>query len=49
VPRWFNGSPGLLVYDEDRLVAAVSMSVDAGVIRGIYAHRNPEKLAAFCL
>ncbi|MGK4006785.1 RNA polymerase sigma factor SigJ [Sorangium sp. So ce1036] len=46
VLRWFNGSPGLLVYGEARLVVALTVSVDAGVIRGIYAHRNPEKLAA---
>lgn len=45
--RWFNGAPGILVHEEDRLIAAVSVSIDAGVIRRIYAHRNPEKLAAF--
>ncbi|WP_437991442.1 RNA polymerase sigma factor SigJ [Sorangium sp. So ce145] len=47
VVRWFNGSPGLLVHDGDRLIAAVSVIIDEGVIRGVYAHRNPEKLAAF--
>lgn len=47
VPRWFNGVPGVLLYENDRLATALSLDVDHGVIRRIYAQRNPDKLAAF--
>jgi RNA polymerase sigma-70 factor (ECF subfamily) len=45
--RWFNGGPGLLMYENDRLATALSVSVEDGVIRRLYAHRNPEKLTPF--
>lgn len=46
-PRWFNGSPGVVLYEDDRLTTALTVSIDGGVIRRIYGHRNPDKLAAF--
>jgi RNA polymerase sigma-70 factor (ECF subfamily) len=48
-PRWFNGVPGLLVYEDGILATALSVSIDAGVIYGIYAIRNPDKLTPFPL
>jgi RNA polymerase sigma-70 factor (ECF subfamily) len=47
VPQWFNGVPGVLIYENGKLATALSVSVEAGVIRRIYALRNPEKLAVF--
>ncbi len=46
-PRWFNGSPGGLVHEDGRLTTALTISVEAGRIRRIYGHKNPDKLAAF--
>ncbi|MBV1857201.1 MAG: RNA polymerase sigma factor SigJ [Nannocystaceae bacterium] len=45
--RWFNGSPGVLIYQHDRLVAAISLALERGAIRRIFALRNPDKLTAF--
>lgn len=47
VPQWFNGSPGVLIYEDGELATAIAVSIDAGVIRRIYGHRNPDKLALF--
>lgn len=47
VPRWFNGVPGVLIYEGGRLVVALSVSIESGKIDRIYALRNPEKLVAF--
>ena len=46
-PCWFNGSPGLLIYLEGRLMAALCIGVESGQIHRIYALRNPAKLAPF--
>lgn len=43
--RSFNGAPGILIYEDDRLVAALSITTGEGAIQRIYAHRNPDKLA----
>lgn len=42
--RWFNGSVGALIYQDSKIVAAISMEVDDHKIRRIFAQRNPEKL-----
>lgn len=47
VTRWFNGVPGVLIYESGALVTALSVAIDAGAIHRIYALRNPDKLAAF--
>ena len=47
VARWFNGSPGLLIYLDGRLMAALCVSIESGQIHQIYALRNPAKLAPF--
>lgn len=45
--RWFNGQPGILVFQDAHLVAALSAAIRAGKIFRLYALRNPEKLAPF--
>lgn len=47
VTTWFNGQPGVLIYRETELAAAVSFAIAGGVIRRIYALRNPDKLRPF--
>ncbi len=47
VSHWFNGVPGVLIYDNGRLNTALTASVAHGRITGIYALRNPDKLAPF--
>jgi RNA polymerase sigma-70 factor (ECF subfamily) len=47
VPRWFNGAPGVLIYENGRLVTALSVAVEMGGIHRIFAVRNPDKLAVF--
>lgn len=43
----FNGAPGLLLREEGTLIAAVTVRIADGRIDGIFAHRNPDKLARF--
>ncbi|MCB1121634.1 MAG: RNA polymerase sigma factor SigJ [Verrucomicrobiae bacterium] len=45
--RRFNGLPGLLLFEENTLTTAISLKVEDGKIQGIYALRNPDKLAPF--
>jgi len=45
--QWFNGQPGVLLYQDSQLVVALSFTVEDGMISQIFALRNPEKLAAF--
>jgi len=47
LPRWFNGLPGLLVFEDDQLATALTVEIDQGRIRRIFAVRNPDKLGAF--
>lgn len=47
VSRWFNGRPGVLIFLDEQLVAALSLVIEAGKISRIFALRNPEKLDAF--
>ena len=39
-----NGSPGLMIYQEGKLVTAISLDVHDDRIQTLYAIRNPEKL-----
>lgn len=41
---FFNGVPGVLVFNKGELVSAIALEVINGQIVRIYAHRNPEKL-----
>lgn len=45
--QWFNGVPGLLIYENGQLATAISLHVENGAIRHMYALRNPDKLAVF--
>jgi RNA polymerase sigma-70 factor (ECF subfamily) len=47
VPHWFNGVPGVLIYDNGRINTALTASIADGRITGLYALRNPDKLAPF--
>ena len=40
-----NGEVGLLLVDEDRLIATISMATDGRQIQAVYAVVNPDKLA----
>ncbi|MGD8418412.1 MAG: sigma-70 family RNA polymerase sigma factor [Pseudomonadales bacterium] len=40
-----NGGPGLLVRQDDVLIATLQLEVAAGLIRRLYVVRNPQKLA----
>lgn len=44
-PFWVNGGPGLRVDIDGVLDTVISLAVEEGRITGIYAVRNPEKLA----
>ncbi len=44
---WFNGAPGLLVYDDQQLVTAYTLEVVGSRVRSVFAVRNPDKLQAF--
>lgn len=44
---WFNGAPGLLIYQSGIPVSAFQFEVAQGKIRGIYVLRNPDKLRLF--
>lgn len=46
-PCHFNGTPGMLVLEGGTIVAAVCIGVTDGRIDRVWAHRNPDKLAAF--
>ena len=45
--RWFNGVPGVLIYESQHLATAMTIAIRDGVIHRIYAVRNPDKLAVF--
>lgn len=45
--RWFNGGPGVLIFQDGQLVVALSLAIERGVISRLFALRNPEKLAVF--
>ena len=42
---WLNGAPALRLDIDGELDTAISLSVEGGRITGIYAVRNPDKLA----
>jgi RNA polymerase sigma-70 factor (ECF subfamily) len=42
---WVNGQPGAVLYDaQGRVVSVVELEVDRGVVHGINAVVNPDKL-----
>lgn len=45
--RHYNGAPGLLVFENGRLVSALTIAVEGGAIHRVFALRNPDKLAIF--
>ncbi len=45
-PATINGEPALAFYIEGELDQTVSIAIDDGLIRAVYAVRNPEKLRA---
>jgi len=45
--RWFNGAPGLIIYEDDTPTVAFSFAISDGKIHAVYALRNPDKLAGF--
>lgn len=45
--RWFNGAPGLLLFQGNRLQVALSLAVEGDRIGRLFALRNPEKLKRF--
>ena len=45
VSIWFNGSPGIILYEDGKPVTAFSLQIEDGRIETIYALRNPDKLA----
>jgi RNA polymerase sigma-70 factor, ECF subfamily len=44
---WFNGAPGVLLVSEGRPLSAFHFEIVDSRIRGIFVHRNPDKLAGF--
>ncbi|WP_198000299.1 RNA polymerase sigma factor SigJ [Gimesia alba] len=44
---WFNGAPGLIIYQAGVPVSAYQFEVEQNKICGIYALRNPDKLTFF--
>ncbi|MFT3992471.1 MAG: RNA polymerase sigma factor SigJ [Luteolibacter sp.] len=47
VHQWFNGQPGALIYQCNRLQVALCLSIDENRISHLFALRNPGKLSAF--
>lgn len=44
---WFNGSPGLVVWEQGKPISAFNLELHDGVIKTIHALRNPDKLRLF--
>ena len=44
---FFNGAPGLLIYQGGRPITALALEIAEGKIIRIFAHRNPDKLRLF--
>lgn len=47
VATWYNGSPGLVLYENGTPVTAINVYVSENRIQHFFVHRNPDKLAAF--
>lgn len=45
--EWFNGSPGLVLWQGNKAISAFSLTIDNNVIRQIHVLRNPDKLKLF--
>ncbi|MDQ8205258.1 RNA polymerase sigma-70 factor [Pelagicoccus sp. SDUM812003] len=46
-PTWYNGAPGLIIYENEIPVSAINIHVSENRIQGFFIHRNPDKLATF--
>ncbi len=46
--EWFNGLPGLVLWQNGKAVSAFSFTIVDNKIRKIHALRNPDKLKFFC-
>ncbi|MDG2171006.1 MAG: RNA polymerase sigma factor SigJ [Opitutales bacterium] len=44
-PHWYNGAPGLILYENGIPTTAFSLKIEEGRIETIFALRNPDKLA----
>ncbi|MFJ9039130.1 RNA polymerase sigma-70 factor [Streptomyces sp. NPDC102406] len=44
-PTQINGAPALMLRAEGELIAVLAVRIDDGLVTGLYAVRNPEKLA----
>jgi len=44
---WYNGCPGILIYENKNLATAINFDVKDNKINKIYAMRNPDKLKFF--
>ncbi len=47
VPQRFNGTVGILMFEDERLATALTVDAHAGLIHRLYAVRNPDKLQVF--
>ncbi|MFN3153507.1 RNA polymerase sigma factor SigJ [Bremerella sp.] len=46
-PAWFNGAPGVVSYQGEKIIAAYHFEVVDGKIASLFIYRNPDKLAIF--
>ncbi|MFJ8820176.1 RNA polymerase sigma-70 factor [Streptomyces sp. NPDC102467] len=44
-PTQINGAPALMLRDGDEIIAVLAVRIDDGLVTGLYAVRNPEKLS----
>lgn len=44
---WYNGTPGLIIYENDIPITAINLFVSENRIHSFYVHRNPDKLNIF--
>jgi RNA polymerase sigma-70 factor, ECF subfamily len=44
---WFNGAPGVLIFEGDQMTTALSFHIEGDRIEKIFAQRNPDKLVRF--
>lgn len=45
--EWFNGSPGLVLWQGSEAISAFSFTIEDSAIKAIHALRNPDKLCLF--
>ncbi len=47
--QWFNGTIGVLVFEDEQLATAMTIETSFGRINRIYAVRNPSKFGGFII